>query len=207
MVCGAIAVVKAVVEEQYLKDLLDKKKEQVMEMLRAWLKARKVPNSYVRESPYNKGIGVVLGVSEFTIVDGKVTWDGYSDGEFIKGLEEIVPNITNALFADEIGRILATKSRIKKRETVTVDDNGARAEATIFYLSIGAYNMRVFALPGGRLEIMTDNGLFADAKRLSEALLASLSLEGTTLSQVGRTETHAESKGHVHVSNAQIHTL
>lgn len=59
--------------------------------------------------------------------------------------------------------------------------------------------VRVFALPGGTLQIFVDEGSFEEAKEITTALLAKLQAQGMPVALVGPIEQHKDDATHVHV--------
>jgi hypothetical protein len=65
--------------------------------------------------------------------------------------------------------------------------------------------VRVFALPGGQIQIFVDEGTFAEAKAKTEALLAQLKAQGLPVDIVGQVEQHKDDVTHVHVTSDVHH--
>ncbi len=59
--------------------------------------------------------------------------------------------------------------------------------------------IRVFALPGGQVQIFVDEGTFEEAKAATKALLAHLQAQGLPVELVGQVEQHKDDVTHVHV--------
>lgn len=59
--------------------------------------------------------------------------------------------------------------------------------------------VRVFALPGGAIQIFVDEGSFEGAKEVTSTLLAQLQAQGVPVALVGPIEQHKDDVTHVHV--------
>ena len=67
--------------------------------------------------------------------------------------------------------------------------------------------MRIFALPGGQLQVFVDEGTFAEAKAATEEVLARLNALGLPVELVGQIEQHKNEVSHVHVLIDMDHTI
>jgi hypothetical protein len=59
--------------------------------------------------------------------------------------------------------------------------------------------IRVFALPGGNVQIFVDEGTFEEARAATSALLTQLKAQGVPVELVGQIEQHKADVTHVHV--------
>ena len=59
--------------------------------------------------------------------------------------------------------------------------------------------MRVFALPGGKIQIFVDEGSFEEARTATQTLLAQLKAKGLPVELAGQIEQHKDDVSHVHV--------
>ncbi len=59
--------------------------------------------------------------------------------------------------------------------------------------------IRVFALPGGNVQIFVDEGTFEEAKAATSAVLAQLQARGLPVELVGQIEQHKDDVTHVHI--------
>ena len=59
--------------------------------------------------------------------------------------------------------------------------------------------IRVFALPGGTIQVFVDEGTFEEAKAATTTLLAQLKAQGLPVALVGQVEQHKDDVTHVHV--------
>lgn len=59
--------------------------------------------------------------------------------------------------------------------------------------------IRVFVLPGGKIQIMGDDGSFAEAKQATEQLLQQLQAKGIPVTLTSEIEQHRAGVEHVHV--------
>ena len=61
--------------------------------------------------------------------------------------------------------------------------------------------IRVFVLPGGKLQIFGDTGTEEEATEATRAVLAQLQASGIQFSDIGDIEFHRTSGDHIHVVN------
>jgi hypothetical protein len=59
--------------------------------------------------------------------------------------------------------------------------------------------LRVFVLPGGKIQIMGDDGSFEEAKQATELLLQQLQTAGIPVTLTSEIEQHRVGVSHVHV--------
>ncbi len=59
--------------------------------------------------------------------------------------------------------------------------------------------IRVFALPGGNVQVFVDEGTFEEAKAATNTILAQLKAQGLPVELVGQVEQHKDDGTHVHV--------
>ncbi len=59
--------------------------------------------------------------------------------------------------------------------------------------------IRVFALPGGNVQVFVDEGTFEVARAATNAILAQLQAQGLPVELVGQIEQHKDDVAHVHV--------
>ena len=61
--------------------------------------------------------------------------------------------------------------------------------------------IRIFALPGGKTQIMVDDASFEEAQELTERLLGLLKQGGLPIEIVGTVEQHKDGVSHAHIIN------
>jgi len=59
--------------------------------------------------------------------------------------------------------------------------------------------LRVFALPGGKIQVFGDEGTFEEVKAATTILLAQLKAGGLPVELVGQIEQHKDDVTHVHI--------
>ncbi|GAC1477035.1 MAG: hypothetical protein NVS2B12_31150 [Ktedonobacteraceae bacterium] len=59
--------------------------------------------------------------------------------------------------------------------------------------------IRVFALPGGNVQVFVDEGTFEEAKVATNLILAQLRAQGMPVELVGQIEQHKDDVTHVHI--------
>ena len=59
--------------------------------------------------------------------------------------------------------------------------------------------IRMFALPGGRIEVFVDEGTFEEAKMATEAIFQRMQANGLPVELNGKIEQHRDDVTHVHV--------
>ncbi len=59
--------------------------------------------------------------------------------------------------------------------------------------------IRMFALPGGTVQVFVDEGTFEEARAATNAILAQLQAQGLPVELVGQIEQHKDDVTHVHV--------
>ncbi len=59
--------------------------------------------------------------------------------------------------------------------------------------------VKVYALPGGQLQVMVDDASFEEAQNVTQTLLAHLKASGLPVELAGQVEQHKAGISHVHV--------
>lgn len=59
--------------------------------------------------------------------------------------------------------------------------------------------IKVYALPGGQLQVMVDDASFEEAQQATQTLLAHLQASGLPVELAGQIEQHKAGVSHVHV--------
>ena len=65
--------------------------------------------------------------------------------------------------------------------------------------------MRVFVLPGGKIQIFVDEGTEEEARLATKAVLTQLQAAGIPFSEIGDIELHRTGGTHVHVTQEVKH--
>lgn len=185
----AVAIWVAAVEDQHLKDLLKQNQGQVVEMLQNYL-SQKHKNVSVWAGRAGE-IRVEVDGYDFMIQGGKIRDDEREQGERLAELQGALALAADILYADQIERILVDNRMNPRREFVEVKTAELLIqEATVFTARSGKLDMRVIVLPGGRTEIFTDNGSFAQAEAATQALIGQLEAAGIPYTGKSAVEQH-----------------
>lgn len=59
--------------------------------------------------------------------------------------------------------------------------------------------IKVYALPGGQLQVMVDDASFEEAQQATQTLLAHLNASGLPIELTGQIEQHKAGVSHVHI--------
>lgn len=210
MTCNAaVAITRAAIKDEHLRALIDEHIDEVTEIMRKYLHHRHPQLAlgpvYQGEGQFNVGAGLTL-----RIVGGTVTISGQRNsqtaqymGDLSEETSTFLPLIADQFFTQEVEKRLKVVAKITGKQVSDVMNAGTAQRATVYSIEIKGLKVRVFVLPGGRLQIFVDNGSFEQAKTATLQLLQGIQAQAFSALQIeGEVEQHRDGHEHVHVRTA-----
>lgn len=209
MVCDlAVAITKAELPNERLQALLGQHLDQITQLVANYLQ-RRHPRLQVKVAAagcLEVGDGLTLRIDQ----TGAVTLEGQRTSRTAQYLEDVSQEVTtfvalvaDQLFAQEVERSLRAITPLLGKQTADVENAGKPQRAVIYAVRVNGLKVRVFVLPGARLQVFVDDGNFEQAKTATQKLLQAVQAQGVEISRTSEIEQHRSGSEHVHIRQTQ----
>lgn len=193
----AVSITKGVISQEFLLKILKENPRIVGETFKAYF-SNKYPNKRVSYSTYYKGeVQMHVGGERFSILEGKIYVEK-SGEQYLAESEQLLQIIADNFFNQHLETLLPKLGTLTKKDIASVRDVETTVTATVFHLTCNGLPVRIFSLPGSKLQVFVDGGAFEQARITTLALFNALQTQGLPVSPTSEVESHRNSE-HVHV--------